>query len=86
MENWPGRAMIIAVRSKGTRGEKCIDETLTSITSLRTCADALLRHRRDRWSMENSWHCPRDNKLDEDAHRYGESNGVQVMATLRSFA
>ena len=58
MENWPGSAMIIAVRSKGTRGEKRIDETRYYITRLRTCDDALLRHLRDRLSVESSWHWP----------------------------
>ncbi len=41
---------------------------------------------RDRWSIENSWHWPRDTQLKEDAHRYREPNGVQIMATLRSLA
>jgi hypothetical protein len=50
VENWPGSAMIIEVRSKGKRQEKRIDETRTYVTSLRTGADALLRHGRDRWS------------------------------------
>ena len=86
VENWPGSAMIIAVRSKGKRGRKLIDETRYYITSLRTGADALLRHVRDRWSIENSWHWPRDTTLNEDGHLYGERNGVQVMATLRSLA
>ena len=36
VENWPGSAMIIAVRSKGKRGRKLIDETRTYVTSLRT--------------------------------------------------
>jgi hypothetical protein len=35
---------------------------------------------------ENSWHWPRDARLREDAHRYRESNGVQILATLRSLA
>jgi predicted transposase YbfD/YdcC len=41
---------------------------------------------RDRWSIENSWHWPRDTQLGEDGHRYREPNGVQVLATLRSLA
>jgi hypothetical protein len=41
---------------------------------------------RDRWSIENSWHWPRDTQLREDAHRYRELNGVQILATLRSLA
>jgi hypothetical protein len=44
------------------------------------------QHVRDRWSIENSWHWPRDTQLREDAHRYREENGVQIMATLRSMA
>jgi hypothetical protein len=40
----------------------------------------------DRWSIENSWHWPRDTQLKEDAHSYRETNGVQIMATLRSLA
>ena len=38
VENWPGSAMIIAVRSKGKRGRKLIDETRYYITSLRAGA------------------------------------------------
>ncbi len=49
-------------------------------------ADALLRQVRDRWTIENSWHWPRDTQLKEDAHRYREVNGVQIIATLRSLA
>jgi hypothetical protein len=55
-ENWPGSARVIAVRSKGKRNGKFIGETRDSVTSLRTSAEALPRHVRDRWSVENSWH------------------------------
>ena len=82
-ENWPGSATILAVRCKGVREGEPIDE---NVTSLRTTAKALLQHVRDRWSIENSWHWPRDTQLKEDAHRYRESNGVQILATLRSLA
>jgi hypothetical protein len=54
--------------------------------SLRTGAKALLRAIRQRWSIENSWHWVRDVPLREDAHRYRENNGVQILATLRSLA
>jgi hypothetical protein len=95
VENWPGSATVIAVRGKGIRDGKPTDETRYYVfaertyrcdTSLRTGAEALLRHVRDRWSIENSWHWPRDTQLKEDAHRYREANGVQIMATLRSLA
>ena len=85
-ENWPGSATILAVRCKGRRDGKQIDETRYHVTSLRTTAKALLQHVRDRWSIENSWHWPRDTQLREDAHRYRETNGVQILATLRSLA
>ena len=85
-EIWPGSALIMAVQSVGTREGRPSDETRYYITSLRTTAKALLQHVRDRWSIENSWHWPRDTQLKEDAHRYREVNGVQIMATLRSLA
>jgi hypothetical protein len=85
-EIWPGSALIIAVRSVGTREGRPIDETRYYITSLRTTAKALLQHVRDRWSIENSWHWVRDTQLREDAHRYRERNGVQVLAGLRTLA
>jgi hypothetical protein len=53
---------------------------------LRTGAKALLRTIRQRWSIENSWHSVRDVPLREDAHRYREFDGVQILATLRSLA
>ncbi|MEA5415568.1 ISAs1 family transposase [Synechococcus sp. BA-132 BA5] len=85
-ENWPGSATVLAVRCRGTRDGKPVDETRYCVTSLRTSAKALLQHVRDRWSIENSWHWPRDTQLREDAHRYREVNRVQIMATLRSLA
>ena len=45
-----------------------------------------LRHVRQRWSIEDSWHGVRDTRLREEAHRYREENGVQILATLRSLA
>ena len=86
VEHWPGSATIIAVRSQGIREGRTVDETRYYVTSLRTGADALLRHIGQRWSIENSWHWPRDARLREDAHRYREVNGVQILATLRSLA
>ena len=53
---------------------------------MRTGAKALLSAIRQRWSIENSWHWVRDVPLREDAHRYRENNGVQILATLRSMA
>ena len=86
VEQWPGSATIIAVRSHGFREGKPTDETRYYVTSLRTSAKSLLQQVRDRWSIENSWHLVRDVTLREDAHRYREANGVQILATLRSLA
>lgn len=85
-EIWPGSALIIAVRSVGKREGRPIEETRYYVTSLHTTANALLQHVRDRWSIENSWHWVRDTQLREDAHRYRERNGVQVLAGLRTVA
>lgn len=41
---------------------------------------------RQRWSIENQWHWPRDTQLGEDAHRYSQRNGVEVLALLRTLA
>jgi hypothetical protein len=34
---------------------------------------------RQRWAIESQWHWPRDTQLGEDAHRYTQLNGVQVV-------
>lgn len=86
VEQWPGSATIIAVRSHGSREGKPQDETRCDVSSLRTGAKALLKAIRQRWSIENSWHWVRDVPLRKDAHRYREDNGVQILATLRSLA
>ena len=86
MEQWPSSATIIAVRSRGIREGKPQDETRYYVSSLRTGAKALLKAIRQRWSIENSWRWVRDVPLGEDAHRYREDNGVQILATLRSLA
>ena len=86
MEQWPGSATIIAVRTHGTREGKPQDETRYYVSSLRIGAKAMLKAMRQRWSIENSWHWVRDVPLREDAHRYRENNGVQILATLRSMA
>jgi len=100
MEQWPGSATIIAVHSQGTRDGRPIDELVSTgrrgckpfrqihyfLTTLPTSPKALLRLVRQRWSIENQWHWPRDTQLDEDAHRYSQRNGVQVLALLRTLA
>ena len=55
-------------------------------SNLRSRAKALFRTIRQRWSIENSWHWVRDVPLGEDANRYRDFNGFQILATLRSLA
>jgi hypothetical protein len=57
--------------------------TASTITSLRTTPEALLRLVRERWS--ESWHWIRDTQLHEVEHRY-RGNGAGVMAALRTAA
>jgi predicted transposase YbfD/YdcC len=86
MKQWRGSATIIAVHSNGTRDGRHIDETRYYVSSLRTSSKALLRLVRNRWSIENPWHWVRDVAVREDAHRYRQANGVQIVATLRTMA
>ncbi len=72
------------MRSQGTRDGRRVDETRYYVTSLRTSAKALLRQVRNRWSMENSWHWVRDVTVREDEQRHRETNGVQIVAMLRT--
>jgi hypothetical protein len=72
------------VRSHGIREDQPQDESRYYVSSLRSGAKAVLRTIRQRWSIENSWHWVRVVPLREDAHRYREFNGVQILATLRS--
>ncbi len=81
--NWLGSATILAVRCKGESNGSKINETRDYVTSLGTTATALLQHARDRWSIGNSWHWPRDTKLEEDDNCYRDTKGAQVLATLR---
>jgi predicted transposase YbfD/YdcC len=86
VEQWPGSVTIRAVRSHGIREGHPQDENVYYVYSLRTGVKALLRIIRQRWSIKNSWHWVRDVPLREDAHRYREINGVQILATRRSLA
>jgi len=51
-----------------------------------TPACGLAHQVQQRWAIENSWHWVRDVSLRDEAHRYREGNGVQILATLRSLA
>jgi len=51
-----------------------------------TPACGLAHQVQQRWAIENSWHWVRDVSLREEAHRYREGNGVQILATPRSLA
>jgi hypothetical protein len=82
--NWNGTSWIAEVIATGIRDGKLFKATHRFITSLRTTPEALLRQRRERWSLE-SWHRIRDTQLREDHHRY-RGNGAGVMATLRTAA
>ena len=72
--------------STGWRDGKPFHHIHLFITTLRTSPKALLRLVRQRWAIENQWHWPRDTQLGEDAHRYSQRNGVQVLALLRTLA
>jgi len=85
-ERWAGATWIIELVSTGRRDGKPFHHVHFFITTLRTCPKALLRLVRQRWSIENQWHWPRDTQLGEDAHRYSQRTGVQALALLRTLA
>jgi hypothetical protein len=85
-ERWLGASWIIQLVTSGHRDGKPFRHVHHFITTLRTTPKALLRLVRQRWAIENEWHWPRDTQLGEDAHRYAERNGVQVLALLRTLA
>ena len=85
-ERWAGASWIMELVSTGRRDGKPFDHLHYFITTLRTSPQALLRLVRQRWAIENQWHWPRDTQLGEDAHRYAQRNGVQVLALLRTLA
>lgn len=41
---------------------------------------------RQRWTIENQWHWPRDTQLGENDHRCSHRTGVQVLSLLRTLA
>jgi len=85
-ERWVGASWIIELVSTGRRDGKLFRHVHYFITTLRTSPKGLLRLVRQRWAIENQWHWPRDTQLGEDAHRYSQRNGVQVLALLRTLA
>jgi len=85
-ERWSGSSWIIELVSTGWRIAKPFHHVHLFITTLRTSPKALLMLVRQRWAIENQWHWPRDTQLGEDAHRYAQRDGVQVLALLRSLA
>jgi predicted transposase YbfD/YdcC len=85
-ERWVGASWIVELVSTGWRGIKPFHHVHYFLTTLRTSPKALLRLVRQRWAIENQWHWPRDTQLGEDAHRYSQRNGVQVLALLRTLA
>ena len=83
-ELWSGASWIIELVSTGVPDGKPFRPVHLFITTLRTSPKALLRLVRQRWAIENEWHWVRDVRLGEDAHRYSQRNGVQVLALLRT--
>nr|WP_238154279.1 ISAs1 family transposase [Synechococcus elongatus] len=82
----PGLSWLIQVRYQGLRGTRWSEQSHFFLTSLRTTGAQLLQLIRQRWSIENCWHWPRDVVFAEDRHRYRERNGVQILAALRTIA
>lgn len=84
-ENWPGCSWIVEmITDTVTRKGKRDRQVHYFLTTLRTKPEALLRLIRQRWSIENEWHWPRDTQLGEDAHRYANRTGAPLFSFLRT--
>ena len=86
VRHWAGASWIIELMSTGRCDGKQFHHVHFFITTLRTSPKDLLRLVRQRCAIENQWHWPRETQLGEDAHRYAQRNGVQVLALLRTLA
>ena len=75
MEQWPGSATFIAVRTHGTGEVKPQDEPRYYVPNLRTGDKAVLKAIRQGWANENNWHWVREVPLREDPQRYREDKG-----------
>jgi predicted transposase YbfD/YdcC len=82
--NWPGCSWIVEMVTTTTRNSGTTTRRHLFLTSIRTTPEALLRLIRQRWSIENEWHWPRDAQLGEDAHCYANRTGVAVFSFLRT--
>ena len=86
LASWPSVRTVIALKHRGTRRKKRVEEIHYFISNLLTTPEQYLRLIRQRWDIENRWHWVRDVLLAEDAHRYKGRQGAQVFAWLRTIA
>ena len=86
---WPGLAQVYQYQSQRihTKTGESTHQTQYGITSLTpqvASAEALLKLRRNHWTIENKIHRVRDVVLGEDASQARTGNLPQVMAALRN--
>ena len=89
--NWPGLAQVYQYKSRreNTKTAEITYQTQYGITSLApevASAEALLKLRREHWTIENKSHWVRDNVLGEDASQARTGNLPHVIAALRNTA
>lgn len=86
---WPGLAQVYQYQSQRihTKTGETTHQTqygITSLTPQDASAEALLKLRRQHWTIENKLHWVRDVVLGEDASQARTRNLPQVMAALRN--
>jgi len=87
--NWPGLAQVYQYRTQreNTKTGEITSQTqygITSLTPEKTSAEALLKLRREHWTIENKVHWLRDTVLGEDASHARTGSIPEVMAALRN--
>lgn len=86
-EKWRGLKQGIKItRERTIAGKTTVEVTLaiTSLSSERADAQALLTATRNHWLIENGLHYVRDVTLGEDASRVRSGTAPQVLAALRN--
>jgi predicted transposase YbfD/YdcC len=86
-QQWKGLKQGLRItRERTVKGKKTVEvvHAITSLSSERADAAALLKLLRDHWRIENCLHYVRDVTLGEDACRVRRGTTPQVLAALRN--